>query len=158
MDLTGDELAGIVDLFGALTRAELGQALVELAFKQGEDRDSADFEDAIDDAIESYHLVAADREGETLLVPGPTAFPALPDDADDLPHIMDVEERTVDRADLAPAVEQQFREETAAAVADGDTERIEQLLDASYELEVWGPVDLAAARERLDDALQSRAN
>jgi hypothetical protein len=28
-----------------------------------------------------------------------------------------------------------------------------ELLDVSYELEVWGPVDLASARERLDDAL-----
>jgi hypothetical protein len=154
MDFTGDELAGVVDLFGALTRAELGQALVELAFKQGEDATPEDFDDGIDAAVERYHLVAVDREDDELLVPGPMAFPELPENAQDLPHIMDVETRSVDRADLADDVEQRFRGETATAVADGDTERMEQLLDASYELEVWGPVDLAGARDRLDDALE----
>jgi len=154
MDVSGDELAGVVDLFDALTRPELGQALVELAFKDGEDREPADFADDIDAALASYQLVAeAPDDEETLLVPGPVAFPELPEHATDLPHIMDVPSRTVDRADLAEGVERRFRTDTARAVDAGDSERIEELLDVSYELELWGPVDLAAARDRLDDAL-----
>ncbi len=56
---------------------------------------------AIDGAIDSYHLVAVDDHAadtdETLLVVGPVAFPALPDGAADLPHIMDVPARDVAR-------------------------------------------------------------
>ena len=33
MDVSGDELAGVVDLFEALTRPELGQALFDVFFK-----------------------------------------------------------------------------------------------------------------------------
>jgi hypothetical protein len=155
MDVTGDELAGVVDLFDALTAAELGQALVELAYRQSEDLDPAAFEDDIAAARETYHLVgfeptAADEEW---LVPGPVAFPELPEDATDLPHILDVPDRTADREQLGAAAEERFRADTAQAVDEGDDDRMRELLDVSYELEVWGPVDLASARERLDDAL-----
>ena len=51
MDVSGDELAGVADLFGGLTRAELGQALVELAFRDGADRERQDFADDIDAAL-----------------------------------------------------------------------------------------------------------
>jgi len=50
MTATGDELAGVVDLFGALTREELSQALTELAFKQGAAVDDAAVTDAIETA------------------------------------------------------------------------------------------------------------
>lgn len=165
MEPSGDELAGVVDLFGGLTRAELGQALVELAFRDGEDCEPADFSDAIDAAETEYYLVAVDRtdRGPTgddgtesateLLVPGPVAFPELPDHATDLPHIMDVEKRYIDRERVGEAAEERFRGDTARAVADGDEARMAELLDVSYELEAWAPVELAGARERLDDAL-----
>jgi len=157
MDVTGDELAGVVDLFGALSREELGQALVELAFKRGEDCDPSAFDADIADAVETYHLVAVDfseeRDASPLFVPGPVAFPELPANATDLPHILDIEQRTLDREKLGEAAEAQFRADTARAVDEGDLERIEQLLDVSYELEVWAPVDLAGARERLDNEL-----
>lgn len=150
LDLTGDDLAGIVDLFGALTRAELDEAIDELAFKRGADRP----EGVVDAAIEDFSLVASDPpEGERLLVAGPTAFPTLPDGAEDLPHIMDVEPREVGREEVAKAVEERFRSETAEAVAAGDRDRMRTLLDASYDVEVWGPADLGGVRERLDDAL-----
>lgn len=156
MDLTRDELAGVVDLFDALTRAELEQALVELAFKQGENRDPADFEADIEAAIDTYHLVSfefsEDSEASTLVVPGPVAFPELPENATDLPHILDVETRSLNREKLGEAAEAQFRADTARAVADGDDERVAELLDVSYELDVWAPVDLSDARERLDNA------
>lgn len=158
MDLTGDELAGVVDLFDALTRSELGRALHELAYRRGEERDPDSFAPAIDDAVEDYTLVAFEpsgddesEPGEELLVAGPVAFPELPEGATDLPHILDVPDRSVDREALGEAVEAKFRADTARAVADGDGPRMDQLLDVSYELEVWAPVDLSGARERLDD-------
>lgn len=142
LDLSPDEVAGIVDLFGALTRTELETAFEELAFKRGERPPDTSL---IDDTIESYHLV----EYEGALVVGPTAFPAIPDGGNDLPHIMDVEPRQVDRDRLGRAVEERFRGEAARAVASEDEETIMRLLDVSYDLEAWGPVELGNARERL---------
>ncbi|MFB6075257.1 MAG: hypothetical protein ABEJ89_09610 [Haloarculaceae archaeon] len=170
MEPTADELAGVVDLFGALTRAELRDALGELAFKRG--TEIADADARVADAVASYHLVAVgpaavewsddgdDGTGDThggdaeVLVVGPAAFPERPAGAEDLPHIMDVPDRTVDREATARAVERRFREEAAAAVEDDDAARIQRLLDLSYELEAWGPVDLAGARDRLDAAVE----
>lgn len=140
-----DDLAGIVDLFGALTRAELRRALEELAFKRGVAAPDAA---AIEAAVESYHLVEHDGR----LVAGPAAFPSLPPEADDLPHIMDVEGRSPDRGAVGRTVEERFREEAARALADGDGSRVERLLDASYDLETWGPIEVADVRRRLDAA------
>ncbi len=158
MDATADELAGVVDLFGALTRAELGEALAELAFKRGESYDPEAFADDIEGALASYHLVAV-PPGETavetpdpLLVVGPVAFPELPEGATDLPHILDVDQRHVSRDVAATAARDRFRSDAADAVNRGDDDRIETLLDVSYELEAWGSVELAETRERLDDA------
>ena len=114
-----DELAGVVDLFGALTREEVADALVELAYRQRGDVDddavAAAAADAVDWAVERYHLVAydpteddpdeavvtAEDVDETLLTVGPVSFPTLPTEAEDLPHILDYpvdEERSqVDR-------------------------------------------------------------
>lgn len=148
MEVSHDELAGVVDLFGALTRGELREALSELAFRRGEEPPAVD--DAIGDALAGYYLV--EFGDESLLAPGPAAFPTLPEGAGDLPHIMDVEPRTVDRQDLAAAAEKRFRARAARAAAEGDDDRIARLLDVSYDLEAWGPVSLDDARERLDDA------
>jgi hypothetical protein len=159
MDPTPDELAGVVDLFGALTRTELCEGLAELAFKRGEEYDPDAFEGNVDDALRSYHLAAVDADvGESLLVVGPAAFPELPDGATDLPHILDVSERDPDREAAGTATAQRFRQDAATAIADGDTDRIRALLDVSYELEAWGDVDLSAARERMDDALGTKGN
>ena len=154
MSETYDELAGVVDLFGALTEAELSRALSELAFKQGRDADASALDDAVDGAIAEYYLVEYEREGETLLAPGPVAFPTLPENAADLPHIMDVPERSIDRAALGEAVAKRMLEDAARAAAAGDEERMAHLLDASYDLEAWAPVEVADVRERLDAALQ----
>lgn len=162
MEPTRGELAGVVDLFGALTRAELGRALVELAYKRGEECQPEAFDPVVEHALASYHLVAyeptdsdgvADDADPELLAPGPVAFPELPEGATDLPHILDVTERAVDRETVGRAAAEQFRRDAAAAVAEGDSDRMELLLDVSYELEAWAPVDLADARRRLDDAL-----
>lgn len=151
-----DHLAGVVDLFGALTRDELGAALAELAYKRGGDHDPSAFEEAIEAAVRSYHVVCVDEgaeaDGDSLLVVGPVAFPELPDDGRDLPHIMDIPDRRVDPGTAAEAAEARFRRDAAAAVEAGDDERVAELLDVSYELEAWGPVDLGEARRRLDRA------
>ena len=151
---TGDELAGVADLFGALTRDELESALGELAFKRGEAVDEDAIDDAVAAAIEGYYLVAVDHDGETLLAPGPVAFPTLPDGAEDLPHIMDAPDRDVDDEGVVEAAERRLRADAAQAVDADDTERIERLLDVSYDLEAWGSIDVSGARDRLTDAIE----
>lgn len=149
MRLSGDELAGIVDLFGGLTRAELDRAVEELAFKRGEGHDPDQVHGAVDDALDSYHLVAVGDD--PLLVPGPTAFQTLPEGGEDLPHIMDVPERSIDRETVADAAYETLRTDAEAAVDAGDAEAATRLVDASYDLEAWGPVDAADVRDLLDE-------
>ena len=146
---TTDELAGVVDLFGALRWSELETALSELAYRRGGEPPAG----LIDGALEAFVLVAFGGEtGEELLAPGPAAFPTLPEGAEDLPHILDVEERSVDRERVGRAAEERLRAAAARAVADGDADRAAELLDVSYDLESWAPIDLAGLRDRLDDA------
>lgn len=165
MEVSADELAGVVELFGALTRAELQTAAAELAFKREGEFDPDSFAADVAAATRSYHLLevpAAAVAGEptegdgepTWLVPGPAAFPELPAEATDLPHILEVDERAVDRAAAARAAEERFRADAAAAVQDGDGARVADLRDGSYELEAWGGLDLDAAREHLDAAVE----
>lgn len=149
MSATHDELAGVVDLFGGLTREELVRALSELAFKRGESVDEDVLATTVESAVEEYYLV----EYEGVLVPGPTAFPSLPENATDLPHIMDVEERSFDREALAEAVAQRVLDDAATAAEADDAERLRFLLDVTYDVEAWGPVDLADARDRIDVVL-----
>jgi len=156
MDVTGDELAGVVDLFGGLTREELGIGLAELAFKRGEEFEPDAFTDDIDGAVESYHLIElepTDLEaavGSPVLVAGPAAFPELPENADDLVHILDVDPREIDRETAGRRATERFRAEAARAVdADADTQAA-SLVDVSYELEAWAGVDLGDVRDRLD--------
>ncbi|RCU46319.1 hypothetical protein DU504_02750 [Haloplanus salinus] len=155
-DATGDELAGVVDLFGAVTRTELEDALAELAFKRGETVDDEAITAAVDDAVAGYYLVSVDGDGTTLLAPGPAAFPALPDGAEDLPHILDVPDRQPERAELVEAAERRLRADAARAVDADDDDRIERLRDVSYDLETWGSTDVSGVRRHLDDALENR--
>jgi len=159
---TADELAGIVDLFGELRRDELRRAVEELAFKRGEDVDVAAVSAVVDRALDEYALVVVpddgapeDRSSRRLAV-GPTAFPTLPPRAEDLPHLLEVESRDPDRERLAGAAVERLREETVQAVAQGDTERIETLLDVCYDLEVWADVDVDRMRGALAEALSER--
>lgn len=150
----GDELAGMVDCFGALTRDQLRQACSETAFRRGEDLDEAAVRDAIDDALAEYALV----EHDGALVVGPTAFPTLPPGAEDLTHIMDVDPQSVDRAAVAGTVAEQFREDVREALDGADVERCRTVLDRSYDVESWGPVDVSEERDRLDERLATLAD
>lgn len=158
MEFSGDELAGVVDLFGALTPAELRNALAELAYKADGEYEPDAFVERIDDALASYHLVAVaegvDGVDDEVLVAGPGAFPTLPPEAGDLAHMLDIEERSVDRATAGVAVLDRFRSDAAAVVDEGDPARVERLLDVSYELESWTDVDLSEERALLDRVLE----
>jgi len=160
-----DDLAGVVDLFGWLTRAELSNALSELAFKRRAEVDEDAIDAAIDLAVAEYALVPAPAEalsgdvgeangdettaGSTPLAVGPAAFPTLPEGAADLPHILDVPDRGVDRELLANAVLERLREEAVAAIGDGDADRLETLADVTYDVEAWAPVDVDPVRTRI---------
>lgn len=167
MSATGDELAGVVDLFGALTRRELSQALRELAFKQGTDVDDAAVTDAIETAVSEYVLVKYDPEAgdasdlsdiseadaESLLTVGPAAFPILPPNAEDLPHILDYETRSVDRDRLAEQVRQRLAADADEAVTADDADRAAALLDVSYDMEAWADIEVEDIRASLSAAL-----
>jgi len=151
MSPVADELAGVVDLFGGLTREEFHRALEELAYKRGEEPDGDAVAAAVDAAVESYHLVPVERAETTLLVAGPTAFPTLPEGAEDLPHIMDVETRSVDRATAAAAARDRLDAQAVEVAKAGDGDRAAALVEVCYDLETWAAVDTADLRERLDD-------
>ncbi|WP_049906384.1 DUF7109 family protein [Halorubrum aidingense] len=173
-----DDLAGVVDLFDWLTRAELSRALSELAFKQRAEADADAIAAAIDVAVAEYALVPAppaalsgagsdadvdagvdaadvadpaagiDRDDVALAV-GPAAFPSLPAGAEDLPHILDVPERDVDRSALSAAVLDRLSADAVAAINESDAERLADLADVTYDIEAWAPVDAAEIRERI---------
>jgi hypothetical protein len=111
MRLSGDELAGVTDLFGALEPAELQQCVQELAFRRGEDFDQTTYTAAVEEAVSTYQLVRVtdSTDAQQVLAPGPTAFPTLPENADDLPHIVDVERRSLDREMVGSEVETRLR-------------------------------------------------
>lgn len=175
-----DDVAGIVDLFGTLTRAELREALSELAFKQGADADPEALDAAVSQAIREYHLVPVDADANATsecddgdpkvdasdtdpvatvddddeLAVGPTAFPSLPPNAEDLPHILDVQHRDVDRERLADRVHDRVSREVEVALETDDEDRLETLLDVTYDLEAWAPVEADGIRERIETALE----
>ncbi|ELY94377.1 hypothetical protein C482_18752 [Natrialba chahannaoensis JCM 10990] len=157
MNATADELAGVVDLFGGLTRAELERALSEAAYRaDGQSVDEDALEAAIEEALASFALVHHDANevNAPLLVAGPTAFPTVPDHAEDVPHILDVEPRRLDREALGETAHNRFATAVDRALTDGDADRLQTLLDISYDLEAWAPLDLAAERDELSEALE----
>ena len=170
--LARDDLAGVVDLFAWLTREELSRAFAELAFKQRTTLDEDAIDEAIDVAVAEYALVPAPPgavsvvgdegdadgpadDGDKPLAVGPAAFPSLPDGAADLPHILDVPDRTVDRAVLSEAVHERLSTDAVAAITEGDTARLEVLADVTYDIETWAPVDAAPIRERIVAELET---
>lgn len=147
MEYTADELAGIVDLFGALEREVLERAVGELAFRAGEEVPDREIQSSIDAALASYALVSVELDGTSLLAPGPTAFPELPEGAEDLPHILDVERREVPREATETAVRKRL---AAAAATLDDPDRAAALIDITYDTEAWAGVDLEDVRDRLE--------
>lgn len=162
---TPDELAGVVDGFGGLTRTELRGALADLAARAGDADDAEAVEAAIDDALDSYHLLELAPEAalaapgehgvaDPLLLPGPAALPELPDGGEDLPHLVDLEPRAIDREAAARSVESSLRADAAAAIENDDADRAARLLDACYEVEAWEAVDLTDAKAGLAELIE----
>lgn len=152
MEPSPDELAGVADLFGTLSEAEFQRAFRDLAARQGTAFDETDLSDAIAAATSGYYLVELEREGSRHYAPGPAALPRLPEHGEDLPHMLDVEPRPIDREVVGRAVEERLRRDAAEAVAAADSARLRELLDVAYEMDAWG-VDTAELRDRLTDAL-----
>jgi hypothetical protein len=155
MDLSPDEFAGIADLFGGLTREELAEAVENLAARQGVDFGREALDARVETARLKYYLLAVQREGETVLAPGPTALPTLPDHAEDLPHMMEVSERAIDPERLAEAVHERLAADAERAIANDERDRIDVLIGVSYDAEAWGPVELEDIREQLRDSLEA---
>jgi hypothetical protein len=152
--LDPSELAGITELFGALTRSELRRAASELCYRRGVDVDDDPLDVAIDRALSSFALLAAPGAVESApdgvpLLAGPAAFPTLPDHAEDLPHILDAEERETDREAARNAAVGQLRTAIDATLDDADPSTAERLLELCYDLETWGAVDLDEECSRL---------
>lgn len=147
MEYTADELAGIADLFGGLAREELGRAVDELAFKAGAEVSSSTIDTWIEEAVRTFALVEVEVEEGTVLAPGPTAFPELPDGAADLPHIMDVPRRSLPPEAVETAVRKRLASEAATLE---DAERAAELIDVTYDAEAWAGLDLADVRDRLE--------
>ena len=158
MDATADELAGVVDLFGGLTRSELERALAELAFRtDGSDVDEEALEASIRDALSAFALVQydpPDGPDEPLLIAGPTAFPEPPEYAEDLPYVLEVERRAIDRERVGGQIRDRYVAAVSDALEAGDRERLDDLLEVSYDVEAWVPIDLGDERARIADALE----
>lgn len=170
MPLDPDELAGVCDLFGGLTRDELAAALADLAARRGDDYDRETHDAAVADACEAYVLVEISPDAldsldgvaadVPLLVIGPRAFPTLPEGGEDLPHLIDAPRRDVP----SDAVETAIRARLAADVAaldDGETRDRESaadapdadvLIDVTYDAAALTGTDFADVRERIADA------
>ncbi|GGM68293.1 hypothetical protein J2752_002092 [Halarchaeum rubridurum] len=178
MPLDPDELAGVCDLFGGLTRDELAGAVADLAARRGGDHDPAAHEAAVADARAAYALLDVDSGGidgvdadESLLVPGPRAFPTLPSGGEDLPHLLDAPRRDVPRDVVETALRARLAADVAALddadegdeAADGedgdaDAERDVEppdpavLIDVTYDAAALTGTDFADVRERIADA------
>jgi len=159
-----DELAYVLELFGALTASEFKRAVGEAAFRVGRDVDADALAARVNAAADSFHVVrvepdAVDRvvpalDGdEAAYAPGPRAWPTEPDGAEDLPHILDIDARDVDRDALADRVRHQLRAAVERAAARGDADRLHDVVDVTYDVEAWADVDLADTRGLADGAL-----
>ena len=162
--LSADELAGVLELFGALTESEFQRAVRETAFRAGRDVSEDGIAERVNAAAESFHVVRVAAEAvpdvvdgldgaEAAYVAGPRAWPEEPEHGEDLPHILDADTRVVDREALAGRVRQQLRAAVERAGARGDAERLHDVVDVTYDVEAWADVDLADTRGLADGAL-----
>ena len=114
MDPTLDELVGAVDLFGGLSREELIGGFEDIGARIGGDLDINALNLRIDEAIEKYYLVEVVEQG--LLVAGPSALPELPEGGEDLPHLILVGEREINREELEKGVAERLGKEVEIAI------------------------------------------
>ena len=156
MDPTLDELVGAVDLFGGLSREELVGGFQDIGARMGDDVDIKVLNLRIDEAIEKYYLVEVADRG--LLVAGPSALPELPEGGEDLPHLILVGEREINREELEKGVAERLGKEVEIAIFEKDRNQIESLLDVCYDLEMWAGVDVDGIRKKLERIIDSRGD
>lgn len=147
MELSGDELAGIADQFGALPPTAMRRAIRETAFRAGEEVDDATVGALIEEGVASFDLLRIEVDGNPYVAPGPASFPTVPGAASDLPHVLDAEPIEVPEEALVEGVKRSLRE--AAGDIDG-AEDAREMLEVTYDAEAWVDVDLGPVRERLD--------
>lgn len=148
MKLTLDELAGAVDLFGGLTREELIQGCEDICARSGEVIDFEFINDKIENAIKKYYLVELKERG--LLVIGPVALPKLPEGGEDLPHLIQVENRLINKKEIEKIVFERMEEEIKVNSFEEDLESLERLLDICYDIEIWSSGGIEEARKALE--------
>jgi len=156
MDPTLDELVGAVDLFGGLSREELVGGFQDIGARMGDDVDIKVLNLRIDEAIEKYYLVEVADQG--LLVAGPSALPELPEGGEDLPHLILVGEREINREELEKGVAERLGKEVEIAIFEKDRNQIESLLDVCYDLEMWAEVDVDGIRKKLERIIDGRGD
>jgi|TARA_Y100000817_G_scaffold1137_1_gene963 hypothetical protein len=156
MDPTLDELVGAVDLFGGLSREELVGGFQDIGARMGDDVDIKVLNLRIDEAIEKYYLVEVADRG--LLVAGPSALPELPEGGEDLPHLILVGEREINREELEKGVAERLGKEVEIAIFEKDRNQIESLLDVCYDLEMWAGVDVDGIRKKLERIIDGRGD
>jgi hypothetical protein len=150
MEYSGDELAAIVDLFGGLSPPDLIEAVQELAYRRGEDLSEDEVYEAIEAASREYQLLRLREDGGVRFVPGPTAFPTLPEGAEDLPHMMDVDRRSIAPERVANRARERLASDAETAVEEDEAAAARRLLDVSYDVESLGAGDVEDIRERLE--------
>jgi hypothetical protein len=161
-----DELAYVLELFGALAESEFERAVRVAAFRVGRDVDADALAERVTAAADSFHVVRVAPDAvplvvpaldgdEAAYVPGPRAWPTEPDGAEDLPHILDLDERAVDRDALATQVRKQLRSTVERAAARGDADRLHDVVDVTYDVEAWADADLQDTRGLADGGLAS---
>ena len=156
MDPTLDELVGAVDLFGGLSREELVGGFQDIGARMGDDVDIKVLNLRIDEAIEKYYLVEVADRG--LLVAGPSALPELPEGGEDLPHLILVGEREINREELEKGVAERLGKEVEIAIFEKDRNQIESLLDVCYDLEMWAGVGVDGIRKKLERIIDGRGD
>ena len=153
---TLDELVGAVDLFGGLSREVLVGGFQYIGARMGDDVDIKVLNLRIDEAIEKYYLVEVADRG--LLVAGPSALPELPEGGEDLPHLILVGEREINREEVEKSVVKKIDKEIEIAISEKDRSRIESLLDVCYDFEIWAEVDAGGIRKKLEMAIDDRGD
>ncbi|HIJ12474.1 MAG TPA: hypothetical protein HA275_01930 [Halobacteriales archaeon] len=156
MDPTLDELVGAVDLFGGLSREELIGGFQDIGARMGDGVDIKGLNFRIDEAIEKYYLVELVDQG--LLVAGPSALPELPEGGEDLPHLILVGEREINREEVEKSVVERIGKEVEIAIFEKDRNQIESLLNVCYDLEIWAGVDVDGIRKKLERIIDNRGN
>tara|TARA_B110000014_G_scaffold263296_1_gene259582 strand:+ start:1005 stop:1484 length:480 start_codon:yes stop_codon:yes gene_type:complete len=156
MDPTLDELAGAVDLFGGLSRMELVQGFEDISARMGDSVDIETLNGRIDEAVEKYYLV--EMKSQDLLVVGPTALPELPEGGEDLPHLILVGEREINREEVEKSVVDRMDKEVEIVISRKDIDQMGRLLDVCYDLEIWAEINVEGIRKKLEGIMDDGKN